>query len=759
MSRTKAAFKKGALVNAISLALITQVYAQDTTDENVRELDMTVVEADSITRDAVVTEMDVGDMNEIQVDNFEDMVRYIPGVSVSRGDDRWGGSGFNIRGLDEDRVAINIDGIPQGETLKYESGQAYGYFKGSRNGTDVETLKTTEIVKGADAIFSGSGSLAGAVNMTTRDPADFLSPEGDDWGFGLKSDYSSVNDETLVSLVGANRTGNLESMIQYIRRDGHEFENYDMDGADIDGSAREIPDPQDVEQESVLAKLVYNISPGQRIGLVGSYFDRNIFTDNRSFNGGWYSDRRGDDVSETQRVGIFHELEADTLLFDTISTTLDRQEVAFEANTSQHVEILVPEFPAFNTIEDRLDERSYDQDLVMLNIDLVKNLEAHEILYGLEWQDKEYENTQFRTADDLTDSSDEWVTENLGALVPYAEADVYTLYAMDAITLSGTTRMRVGLRYDDYSYDAMGNENYNDDANTLAPISFDAVTWTLGIEQGLSQALTLEAGVSTGFRAPTIEEMYRTSGEIDDWGTVANPDLGPEYSTNYDIALVGNYGPGKFRLGLFYSQYDDFIDSVQVDGINTNTGQPDPDGYSMPANSNEVEMQGVELEVNLDLHQAFGWSEGLTTNITGAYTEGEEKDGDPVYSVQPPNLIWDIAYQDPVGKWGVNFYTSFTAGKKNSDSYDTQPDGSREYPLYLSNTATVFDLIAYVDVMENLRISGGIYNLTDKEYYQWDSVRFIDQGDLRPGIGVEDDGIKRYSESGRNFELSVNYQF
>jgi len=57
-----------------------------------------------------------------------------------------------------------------------------------------------------------------------------------------------------------------------------------------------------------------------------------------------------------------------------------------------------------------------------------------------------------------------------------------------------------------------------------------------------------------------------------------------------------------------------------------------------------------------------------------------------------------------------------------------------------------------------LQVVAGVYNLTDKEYYRWDSVRFVDQGDMRPGIGVIDDGIKRYSEPGRNFAINISYR-
>ena len=100
-------------------------------------------------------------------------------------------------------------------------------------------------------------------------------------------------------------------------------------------------------------------------------------------------------------------------------------------------------------------------------------------------------------------------------------------------------------------------------------------------------------------------------------------------------------------------------------------------------------MKGVECEGALDLHEAFGLMQGLGTSVLAAYTQGEQSNGDPVYSVQPFNLIWTLSYNNPEGKWGANVFTSYTSGKENNDSYQSVADGSRTYPLYLSNTATI----------------------------------------------------------------------
>src|SRR5690606_22403023 len=102
MPSVQTAFQRLALVNAVALALASHAAAQSNAagEGAVLELAPSTVTSESIVRDAVVDVITATDIENSQVDNFDDLVKFIPGVSVSRGDDRWGASGFNIRGLD-----------------------------------------------------------------------------------------------------------------------------------------------------------------------------------------------------------------------------------------------------------------------------------------------------------------------------------------------------------------------------------------------------------------------------------------------------------------------------------------------------------------------------------------------------------------------------------------------------------------------------------------------------------------------------------
>ncbi|MDA6077908.1 TonB-dependent receptor plug domain-containing protein [Edwardsiella anguillarum] len=89
--------------------------------------------------------------------DMQDIVRHLPGVGVSS-DGRFGNNGYSMRGVDKDRVAISVDGIPQGETFDNLIYKGYGYFNGSINNIETDHLKTVLIAKGADSLFMGSGA-------------------------------------------------------------------------------------------------------------------------------------------------------------------------------------------------------------------------------------------------------------------------------------------------------------------------------------------------------------------------------------------------------------------------------------------------------------------------------------------------------------------------------------------------------------------------------------------------------------------------
>ncbi|MGB2146174.1 MAG: TonB-dependent receptor, partial [Vibrio toranzoniae] len=89
---------------------------------------------------------------------------------------------------------------------------------------------------------------------------------------------------------------------------------------------------------------------------------------------------------------------------------------------------------------------------------------------------------------------------------------------------------------------------------------------------------------------------------------------------------------------------------------------------------------------------------------------------------------------------------NYTADKSASDiNFDDKSGGNAgqaELP-----SATVVDLTAYYKPIKDLTIRGGVFNLTNEEYYRWNDIR----GD--------DELYKENSQAERNYGISAKYEF
>jgi outer membrane receptor protein involved in Fe transport len=89
---------------------------------------------------------------------------YVPGVRVSTG--RKNEPNIQIRGLDQSRTLILIDGVPYYET---------NFGKLDLNQIPVDNVAKIEVTKGGASVLYGPNSLAGVINIITKKPSKKLS--------------------------------------------------------------------------------------------------------------------------------------------------------------------------------------------------------------------------------------------------------------------------------------------------------------------------------------------------------------------------------------------------------------------------------------------------------------------------------------------------------------------------------------------------------------------------------------------------------
>ena len=240
------------VLSAALWAVLSPAYAETPALAEPHDFDRVQVTATRTERAAsdVAATVDVIDREQLDrqlVQDIRDLVRYEPGVSVTRSAARFGLGGFRIRGLDGNRVLIQTDGIALPKSFDIGS-----FANANRNFTDLETLKRVEIVRGPASSLYGSDALGGVVAFVTKDPADYLK-DGKDSHVGLKFGYDGDWQGLLAGVTTAFGGERWSGMVNANHRQGQETGNKG-EVRSLDNT-RAAPNPQQRDGRSVLSKL------------------------------------------------------------------------------------------------------------------------------------------------------------------------------------------------------------------------------------------------------------------------------------------------------------------------------------------------------------------------------------------------------------------------------------------------------------------------------------------------------------------------
>ncbi|MEC7690432.1 MAG: TonB-dependent hemoglobin/transferrin/lactoferrin family receptor [Pseudomonadota bacterium] len=789
-------FKRSALFFAVTAILSGNVFAQEK-----EQLATTKVQSeDSKEMTSTAVTLDAKTLAEQSITNIEDTARYEAGVQINDSGNRFGDDGFNIRGLEGDAVAVTVDGISQGETLNPSSFAAYGMFGSSRGQVELEHVKTVTISKGPSAVANGSGALAGAVTYVTNDASDFLPVSGDATGGRVKTGFDSRSNEWLINGSVANRTGNFESLLQYTRRDGNETEAH-SNGAGIAGPARGQADPMDNTSDAVLLKLAYNLSEDAQIGVVYEKTDRSsdgtpLSREPAEGETASYYNFSSNDENNRERAGIFYKQDnAGNLFFDSIEVKVDYQQLYTSGLTSFL-------YSSRGAVVLRQEDRSFEQDSTSLNIDLKKSVEGdinHDFAYGVNYQSVSVENIMYDRRYNGETTSDP-VLDGYPILdqgfVPASDKHVLSVYAADTMALNEAVKLYVGARYDKTDYEPELNDSFSDPlGQSVSDAQFNALIGEVGLSYEFVPGQEIQAKISQGYKAPTLQELYfgTNSGEeitdtvtgtvYQDIDEISNPDLDAEKSVNYEISYLAQFERGFISLSAFRTNYTNRIQSetfstpydaeVNIETCSYYTGTCTSevlteDVYTQAQNSGEIKVEGIEFSA------FYLFTDNITGRLTysaldgeylSEYTPASEGDfdfydkGDDLETLAPDSATVSLGYLSDERNWGIKAHMVYSAGMDESDqkSFTSLNNGSG--PFFYPQSYTVFDLTGFYAITENLTLTAAIYNLTDKEFYNWGVVDNLRSGNGGFFSGVSGTGYQRFSEPGRSASAYITYTF
>ena len=707
---------------------------------------------------STVTVQEREELDRQNVNTIRELVRYEPNVSVGGAGGRSSNSGYNIRGIDGDRILTQVDGVEVPDNFFHGP-----YAKTRRNYVDPEIVKRVEILRGPASALYGSSAIGGAVSYFTLDPDDIIKP-GQDVGARLKTGYSSADDSWLTSGTVAGRVQDVDGLLHLSQRNGHEMESYD--GNNATGLARTGANPEDARTTNVLAKLGWNYGDDNRLGLTYEKYkdDRDVnlmnavggpFTGGRGFN--FYRARSGNDTITRERFGIENRFALDSPIADQIKTSLNYQIAKTDQSTA---EIYQPSRRVLRTRETLYEEKQWVFDAQLDKAFSIGETD-HQVTYGTTLKQQKVTGSREGAATCLAAGGG---CTAIGAPSPIASDSVkkasdfpdptintYSLFAQDQITWDKWTFLPA-VRYD---YTQLKPKLTDEFLNTVDPTRIYAhsdkektwhrVTPKFGLTYALTDQYTWFGQYAEGFRTPSAKALYGRFENLQQGYTVEpNPNLKPESSKGVETGIRGNFDSGSFDIAVFYNKYRDFIDEdASVAG-----------GTAQQFEANNIKhatIKGIEAKGRLNL-DAFGAPQGLYTQGSVGYTYGRNDDnGEPLNSVNPLKGVFGLGYEQE--QYGA--LVSWTLVKKQDRVDSTTfhaPDGSTGAPFKTPGFGIV-DLTGFYKVTNDVTINGGLYNLTDKKYWNWDDVRSYD-GVGEAGVTAPAN-LDRLTQPGRNFAINV----
>ncbi|MHA7113569.1 TonB-dependent receptor [Pseudomonas promysalinigenes] len=715
--------------------------------------------AQDVTRvPSTVTVQSREQLDRQNVNTIQELVRYEPGVSVAGTGQRSGLNGYNIRGIDGERILTQVDGVSIPDSFFYGP-----YAQTQRNYVDPEIVKRVEILRGPASVLYGSNAIGGAVSYFTLDPQDIIKP-GKDLGARLKTGYSSTDDSWLTSATVAGRSGDFDGLLHLSQRNGHESESYGSHGGT--GLGRTQANPEDVRTTNVLAKLGWNYADDARLGLTYERYkddrDQNIlsavggpFTNGTGL--GMYKSRQGNDTITRERFGINHAFSLDSVLADHLKWSLNYQ----VAKTDQRTEEVY--FPFSRTVLRTRDTTYKDRQWVFdAQLDKAFSIGAsdHLLTYGTTLKHEQVTGARSGTGTCLAvggacRSIGQVSTSDAQALVsdfPDPTVNTYSLFVQDEIRWNDWTFLP-GARYDYTRMQPKFTEQFlrGIQGSGTAPASLDdadkkwhRVSPKFGMTYAFNDHYTWYGQYAEGFRTPTAKSMYgRFENPTLGYSVQGNPGLEPEKSKSYETGLRGNFDAGNFDVAVFYNKYRDFIDEDAVQSANLET--------TFQANNiKRTTIKGAEVKgrVNLD---HFGAPQGLYTQGSIAYAHGRNDDnGQPLNSVNPLTGVFGLGYEQ-ANYGGLLSWTLVKRKTRVDDTTFFAPDGQSSQ--FRTPGYGVLDLSGFYKVTDDVTVNAGLYNLTDKKYWQWDSVRGYD-GQGEAGV-TQPANLDRLTMPGRNFAINV----
>lgn len=762
------AFNANAEVKKTSLEKTTQ-----------SEEEITVVAPVIENKSGTITTITAQDMQKKGGNDFGSIMRYEPLISATgvsggsssgkSGFDRSGYTGYNIRGLESNRVGLDVDGIPQPDATgrSYVSRAGLNTFGIGRDYIDPYMYGQVEIESGATSIERSNTSIGGAVSFLPKSADQYLSPTKQTY-FGYQSDYDSSNRSWHNGITAAAGDEQLRGVFVYSRRDGQETRN---------NSGIHQAYPANWHTNALMASGIWQPNDEHKLTGTVDYYDKTNHTHYDSWNSaGSAILGTAQQQSNTRRWGV--SLKDEWTPYNDFVDTLTSK--VYYQQTQAHDNTYMP--TSTGSMERVYSD--YNVNTYGFESQIAKTWGRHTLSGGL----------NARLTDTERPFREEPAPSAFTAIMqPESDSRSYVLggFVQDRIQfdLDGHGFAVVpGVRVAHQSTKPQNLSSLTTGSTVLTESELETlygksntdtqVLPSLSFQYNLTPTLMTYLQYKRGAQFPNASQLYgswnlgSSYAGTAQYALIGNADLNTETSNNLEWGVKGDVVEGvTLRTSLFYNTYKNFIAYTRYQRASS------PDKFAnVPSNiytiyqaenRDKAYIYGGEISTRLNFGTWFEQVNGLSANFALGYNQGKSKSsysGDKyvdIDSVAPMKAIVGVAWDDPAKRYGAAVTATFVKGKQatatNRESYNnasgsTLTDATTEY-LRVPGYGLV-DMSAYWQVARNVKLSGGVYNITDRKYRDYLSSRELTDSTQQDAY---DNALAVMP--GRTFQLGVNVDF
>ena len=694
----------------------------------VDDVDTVVITGKRIDEPGTTTTLSANDLTRRGATDMQNMARYAPLVSVpgaaSGSGNVWdgaGNTGFNIRGVEGNRVSLDLDGIALPDAAPKPDGMTANAFGVGRDYFDPETFRSVEIGSGTTATRAGTPGLGGAVTFVTKAPEDYVSaghPVHADYKFG----YDGAANTRMHALTGAVHSGAVEALALLVHRDGSALESR--------GSAAVNPD--DWDSDALLAKLAWSPRQGHTlVATIDAYRARHRRHFDNKQGASYPEGAAQDSRTRRNRFSIDHRYAGTTPWFDTLESRIYVQDAQVQDAT--HARYITGNQPYVRDIG-----TGFENDSAGFASNATRRFGAHQLAYGVSAEKVETRRPWREDRTVIATGAHQVMTKNR-----MADTDTLKLaaYARGELALGDFT-VTPGLRYDHRKLKPKNLSSYAvavpGAAREVREESDGYFTPSMALAYALRPELSAYLQYSRGTRLPTAAERTGTydsfsyTGGSGGYAVLGNAALKKETSNAFELGLKGQVARGvRFSAALFHTQYDNLIEYAAQ--------APDPVNYPTvtfglyrPENVGDASTWGGEASARIDFGQWSAPLNGASLALAAGVQHSKARNAATgieaeLASTLPRKASATLAWDDPGKRGGASVSLVHVSGKQ-ADADVFASAAAATGMRFAVPSYTLMDLAAYWNIGRNAELTAGLYNVTDKKYWDYATSRSLPAG-------------------------------